>query len=72
MESFECVDGPDMRERIRKQRGLNLDLSDGGIYCLAVLRGQFGFAGPPVSGRSGDLICPTGLSGPRRAHWRGG
>jgi len=60
VESFECADGAGMRERMRKERDEDLALSDGGVYCHTVLRGQFGFAGPPAGGRSGDLICPTG------------
>jgi hypothetical protein len=60
VDAFECADGAAMRERMRKDRGQDLALSDDMVYCHAVLRGQFGFAGPATGAGSGDLLCPTG------------
>jgi hypothetical protein len=67
-DSFECLAGQAMREQMQRERGQDIALPDDALFCLAVLRGQFGFAAPRRSAPGskgltrgfGDLMCPTG------------
>jgi hypothetical protein len=54
-----CLSATQILERMGWSAASGVDLPDDRAYCLAVLSGRFGFAGPLVSGRSGDLVCPT-------------